>query len=113
MTETHNTSKQGAAVLNRIRNLNPFIQGSLSISKKRCGNASCRCATEGPLHEFALLTWKQSGKTRSLYVPIELREEIRKCTEEAKLLKRLIAQMSKFQREFLLGSKKKRTKKKS
>ena len=70
------TSDQGRHILERIRKIRPFLQGSLSITKKRCGNLTCRCVKEGPIHEAALLTWKEGQKTRTLYVPIELRQEV-------------------------------------
>jgi hypothetical protein len=100
------TSEGGKRILKRIRKTKPFVQASLSTTKKRCGSPSCRCATEGPIHESALLTWKEGQRTRTLYVPIELRKEVSRWVEEGKLLKRLIAQMSKAQREFLLRKKK-------
>lgn len=106
------TDEAGRRILNRIRKIRPFIQGSLSITTKRCGNPSCRCAKEGPIHEAALLTWKEGGKTRTLYVPTELRQEVTKWVEEGKLLKRLGAEMSKAQRAFLQHKKKSKKSKK-
>jgi hypothetical protein len=100
------TSDQGRHILERIRKIRPFLQGSLSITKKRCGNLTCRCVKEGPIHEAALLTWKEGQKTRTLYVPIELRQEVAAWVEEGKTLKGLIAEMSKAQREFLISKKK-------
>ena len=100
------TSDEGKQILKRIRKINPFVQASLSITKKRCGNPKCRCAKEGPIHEAALLTWKEGKRTHTLYVPMELRREVAKWVEEGKLLKRLIAEMSKAQREFLMSKKK-------
>ena len=100
------TTEQGKRILRRIRRIRPFVQGSLAITKKRCGNPSCRCAKEGAIHETALLTWKQGRLTRTLYIPMAYRQEVTKWVEEAKRLKRLIAQMSKAQREFLIRMKK-------
>ncbi len=100
------TSEQGKEVLDRIRKIKPFIQASLTITKKRCGNIACRCAKEGSIHEVALLTWKEDKRTRTIYVPIELRKEVTRWVEEGKRLKRLIAEMSKAQREFLISKKK-------
>ena len=100
------TSDQGKRILERIRKIKPFVQASLTITKKRCGNLTCRCAREGPTHEVSLLTWKEKQKTRTLYVPIELRQEVAIWVEEGKLLKRLIAEMSKAQRDVLIGKKK-------
>jgi hypothetical protein len=93
-------------ILNRIGEIKPFIQASFSITKKRCGNPACRCAKEGPIHESALLTWKEGKRTCTLYVPKELREAVKKCVEEWKLLRQLITEMSSAQREALLGTRK-------
>jgi len=102
------TNERGKKALERLRKIKPFVQASLSITKKRCGNPRCRCAQEGPLHEVALLTWKQENRTRTLYVPIELRQEVVRWVQEGKLLKRLMVEVSQAQREFLTSKKKSR-----
>ena len=99
------TNKRGRQALGRIRKIKPFVQASLNITRKRCGNPRCRCAQEGPLHEVALLTWKEEKRTRSLYVPIQLRPEVERWVQEGKLLKRLVAEVSQAQREFLTSKK--------
>ena len=106
MSRPQLTSEQGKQILERIRKLKPFIQASFTITKKRCGNPYCRCSKEGPIHEAALLTWKKGKRTQTLYVPMEFREEVARWVQEGKTLKRLIAQMSKAQREFLINKKK-------
>jgi hypothetical protein len=100
------TNTRGKRALERIRKIKPFVQASLTVTKKRCGNPRCRCAHEGPLHEVALLTWKEEKRTRTVYVPIELREEVERWVKEGKLLKRLVAEVSEAQREFLTSKKK-------
>jgi len=100
------TNERGKVALERLRKIKPFVQASLSITKKRCGNPQCRCAQEGPLHEVALLTWKEEKRTRTLYVPIQLRQEVERWVQEGKLLKRLVAEVSQAQREFLTSKKK-------
>ncbi len=107
------TNQRGKQALERIRKIKPFIQASLTITKKRCGNPQCRCAQEGPLHEVALLTWKEEKRTRTLYVPIKLRQEVERWVQEGKLLKRLVAEVSQAQREFLTSKKKRRKSNKS
>ena len=54
------------------------------------------------------MTWKEEKRTRTVYVPIELREEVARWVQEGKLLKRLVAEVSQAQREFLTSKKKKR-----
>lgn len=106
------TNMRGRQALDSIRRIKPFVQASLNITKKRCGNPRCRCVQEGPLHEVALLTWKQDKRTHTLYVPIELRQEVQRWVQEGKLLKRLVAEVSLAQREFLSSKKKSRKSKK-
>jgi hypothetical protein len=102
------TNDRGKSALDRLRNIGPFVQASLTVTKKRCGNPRCRCAQEGPLHEVALLTWKEKKRTHTVYVPLELREEVERWVQEGKLLKRLVAEVSQAQREFLASKKKSR-----
>ncbi len=102
------TSESGKRILAQIRKIRPFVQASLSILRKRCGSPTCRCAREGPIHETAQLTWKEGGRTRTLHVPAELRQEVAKWVEEGKLLKSLIGQMSVAQRELLILKRKSR-----
>jgi hypothetical protein len=102
------TTTRGKRALESLRKIKPFVQASLTVTKKRCGNPRCRCAQEGPLHDVALLTWKEEKRTRTVYVPIELREEVERWVQEGKLLKRLVAEVSEAQREFLTSKKKKR-----
>jgi hypothetical protein len=106
------TNKRGKQALKCIRKIKPFVQASLNITKKRCGNPRCRCVQEGPLHEVGLLTWKEENRTRTLYVPIELRQEVERWVQEGKLLKRLVAEVSQAQKEFLICKKKSRKSKK-
>ena len=95
------TTPAGRRVLARIRGIRPFLEGSLTITAKRCGRATCRCATAGPLHEVALLTWKEGTRTRTLHVPRALRQEVAAWVAEAKRLKQLIHAMSAAQRTCL------------
>ena len=99
------TNERGKKALDRIRKIKPFVQASLNLTKKRCGNPRCRCVQEGPLHEVTLLTWKEQNRTQTLYVPMELRQEVERWVQEGKLLKRLVAEVSQAQREFLTSKK--------
>ena len=97
------TTPAGQRILARLRRLGPFLEGSLTIGTKRCGRPTCRCATEGPLHETALLTWKEQQKTCTLYIPIAWREEVAAWVAECQRLKELIHAMSAAQRAFLIA----------
>ena len=102
MTQINHSSQQSLRILKKIRALRPFIQASFTITKKRCGNPKCRCASEGPIHDSALLTWKEKGKTKTVSIPKELRAEVQAWVDEGKRLKLLIAEMSKEQLNYLM-----------
>ena len=102
------TSAAGHRALARLHRIGPFLEGSLTITTRRCGRLTCRCATQGPLHETALLTWKEAGTTRTLHVPIALRAAVAAWVAEAKRLKQLRHAMSAAQRAFLIALRRQR-----
>ena len=62
MNKTQLTSTKGKRLLEELAQIGPFLPASLTITTKKCGNPNCRCAKEGPIHETALLTWKEIGR---------------------------------------------------
>ena len=68
-----------AAALRQIAAIQPFIEGSL-CSFKRSG-----CADPG-WH----LTFKQRGRTKTVYVPMDMVKEVKAWTREYRKLRRLI-----------------------
>ena len=67
----------------------PLLAASLATVRRRCGQSSCRCAKGGPLHVAHQLTFKEHGKTRTVYVPKDLLAEVRSWIDEHKRLKQL------------------------
>src|SRR6266498_3474899 len=102
------TSAAGRRILARLRAIGPFLDGSLTITTKRCGKPACRCVEAGPIHEGAVLTWKEAGTTRTLHVPIALREEVAAWVAEGKRLKQLRHEMAVAQRAFLMAQRRQR-----
>jgi hypothetical protein len=102
------TSAAGQRVLARLRTIGPFLEGSLSITTKRCGKPTCRCVEAGPIHDAAVLTWKEAGTTRTLHVPIALREEVAAWVAEGKRLKALSHEMAVAQRAFFVAQRRPR-----
>jgi len=108
MPAASRTSAAGQHILTRLRTIGPFLEGSLTITTKRCGKPTCRCVEAGPIHEAALLTWKEAGTTRTLHVPIALREEVAAWVAEGKRLKELSHEMATAQRAFLIAQRRQR-----
>ena len=81
-----------AAALRQMAQLGPFIEGSFSHFKRP------GCAQPG-WH----LTFKAQGRTRTLYVPMELVAEVKKWTLNYRHLKRLIRQVTRHGRALIHG----------
>lgn len=83
-------TKARDAALRQMAQLGPFIEGSLS-SFQRAG-----CAKPG-WH----LTFKQQGRTRTLYVPMDLVAQVKTWTRTYRQLKKLIRQVTRHSRALI------------
>ena len=81
------------ALLKRLADVGPLVQGSFCTRKVKCGKPGCRCA-EGEPHEACVLTRKVRGKTVTTHVPRDLRDEVRAWAEEHKRVKALLKEIS-------------------
>lgn len=70
--------------LKQIAQIGPFVEGSL-----------CEFKRSGRKSSSWHLTYKVAGKTHTVYVPVEMVEEVRKWTQEYKRLKQLIRKETK------------------
>jgi hypothetical protein len=67
----------------------PVLAATLSQVRKRCSVSTCKCH-HGEPHLAWHLTYKVKGKTRTVYVPHDLLEEVRTWIQEHKRLKSLL-----------------------
>ena len=68
----------------------PVLAASFGQYTHRCGRPSCRCHHGGPLHTGQHRTFKEQGKTRSVYVPKELLPEVQTGRAEHRRLQALL-----------------------
>jgi len=81
----------------RLRQLatdKPVLAASLVQIHKHCGRQTCHCQQGGPKHVGNYLTYKVQGKTRTVYVPLDLLDDVRSWVEEHKRLKALLQEVS-------------------
>ena len=79
--------------LKKLATSSPILAASFGTCTHRCGRPSCRCHRGGPLHTGQHLTFKEAGKTRSVYVPRKLLPEVRTGLAERKRLKALLQEI--------------------
>jgi hypothetical protein len=92
---------QGHRFIQQISSLGLWIEGTFVSTSRRCGKKNCACHQGGPKHPVLYLTWKEDGKTRSLYVPKNLQEEVKAWVDNYKKLKQLIRQVTLIQRQVI------------
>jgi len=76
--------------LQKVSATKPVLAASLGQFQRHCGNPSCHCLKGGPKHRSYHLTFKDRGKSRSVYVPLDLLEEVRSWIAEHRRLKLLL-----------------------
>jgi DNA-binding transcriptional regulator LsrR (DeoR family) len=79
--------------LGKLAGATPVLAASLVQISKHCGRAACHCQQGGPLHTAWHLTYKVKGKTRTVYVPVDLLDEVRSWLEEHKRIKAVLAEI--------------------
>jgi hypothetical protein len=76
-------SKQTRLVERLLRATEVMVQGGLSETSRRCGNPGCVCYRDAKqLHGPHLyITYREDGKSRSLYVPAEQAKTARQAQQ--------------------------------
>ena len=90
------------ARLKKLAAQKPVLSASLVQIAKHCGRAGCRCQ-RGEKHVGNYLTFKEKGKTRTVYVPLELVEEVRAWIDEQRRLKQLMKEASELSVALIRG----------
>jgi hypothetical protein len=73
----------------------PVLAASLVQIAKRCGRPGCHCRRDAP-HLGHYLTYKVAGKTRTVYVPVDLLPDVRAWIAEHRRLKQLTREISRL-----------------
>lgn len=71
----------------------PPLAASLIRIARRCGHPRCHCVS-GERHMGWYLTLKQRSKTRTVYVPNDLKDEVAQWVQEHRRLKRLLQEIT-------------------
>ncbi len=88
-------------LISRISKLTPWIEGTVVNTTRICGKKNCACHGGGSQHPVMYMTWKESGKTISLYVPKGLEAEVSKWALNYKKLKEMIREISNIQKDIV------------
>ena len=88
------------AKLKELARIGPPLQGSIATVGVTCGNPNCRCA-RGEKHTSHILTKKVRGKTKSVYVPVDMLEEAKQWAQNHRRMKKLVKEISDYNEKIL------------
>jgi hypothetical protein len=88
-------------LVKQLLDLDPWIQGTVVETKRTCGSKGCACRHGGPKHPAMSLTWKEKGKTQCLYVPRQLKSEVKLWAQNYRRLKMTMEKITKVQRDII------------
>ena len=94
--QRRNLVRRRNRLLNKLQNIGPIIEGSLVKTRTKCGKSYCRCA-KGLGHNVTFFTWKERGKTKTLYVSKKIYADVEDAWKSYGKLKRIIKDLSAVQ----------------
>ena len=97
--------KQINTRISKLGQCKQFIVGSLVESKRKCGSKSCACANGGALHNAHILTKRENGKTKTIYIPVKMVKEVSKWSLEYKKIKKLIHEIDELSEKVISATK--------
>src|SRR3989339_622543 len=71
-----------------------FVRGTITMRRNICGNPNCKCA-KGEKHLCVCISQSQKGKSKQLYIPLDLEKEAKELTKEYNEIKKLLESISK------------------
>ena len=89
------------SIIKKLSGIGPFVDGSMVVVKRRCGNKNCKCYLKGEKHESYYLMYKVAGVTKAVYIPVDLEDEVREWNDNYKRLKKIIAEICRANKEII------------
>lgn len=93
--------RKRGSLLGQLAGIGPFVDGSLVKVKRRCGNKNCKCYLKDEKHQSYYLHYKVRGVTKAVYVPVDMEDTVRQWSENYKILKEVVAEISRIDKEII------------
>ena len=95
MPKSINTLKRQIDVkIKSLGEAGTFMSGSLVQKRWKCAKPDCICNRTGKLHTAYAVTSKVHGKTRSVYVPVAMVDEVKGWVKEYKRIQKVIKEVN-------------------
>ena len=89
------------ALLAELRNTPNFTRGAVYEKTRKCGRASCHCATGGERHLTRMFSVILKGRTYSRYVRLEEYEEVQRQTAAYQRLWEIVGELTEVNLDLL------------
>jgi len=89
------------SLLKQLAGIGPFVDGSMVVVKRRCGNKNCKCYLKDEKHESYYLHYKEKGVTKAVYIPVDMEDTVRQWNDNHKILKEIVAEISRTNKEII------------
>lgn len=86
--------RQIAAKIRALGEYGTFMAGSFVAKRWKCAKPDCICNRTGKKHTAHAVTSKVGGKTRSVYVPVDMADEVEGWVKEYKRLQKAVKEIS-------------------
>ena len=94
--------KKRTQLMAELADIGPFVAATIVTSQRICGTKTCSCMKEkGVKHKTITLTWKENQKTKSVYVPKVLHDEVILWGDNYKKMKAVLAKLSDLQLDLI------------
>ena len=87
--------------LRKLGELGPALQGTAVRKYRKCTAKGCPCHSGRKMHPFTVVTTKENGKTKSLYVPVEMEAVVASWMRNYRTAKKLLAEISALSRDLV------------
>ncbi len=85
--------KKANSIRSQMRSIGQMIKGSIVIRMLSCGKENCKCR-KGILHRAIYITYKEEGKTKTIYVAKEHEAEALMMCANYKKMKELLHKLT-------------------
>ena len=100
MTQKQLLRAKARRLRSQMRKIASMMQGSVIYREMKCGKPNCRC-TRGFPHSFLVVTYKEEGKTKTVYVNKNRQAEALLLSRNYKQYKPLLKELTKVNLQIL------------
>src|SRR3989339_164100 len=87
--EMSNKEREIRSRLAKLVSNKAFVRGTITMRRNICGNPNCKCA-KGEKHLCVCISQSQKGKSKQLYIPLDLEKEAKELTKEYNEIKKTV-----------------------